>query len=256
MRSQRLSLDSNSLSVEALEHRTFENYLASFTERAENETPVNKLRLLTNSVVYDLYDFIDECVTYEGASRASENLYVEILNKIFAGHLLATASQVPRQSLNDFVQRLQDLGKDCNFRPVTAQVYPEEMIRDAFINRIMSSSIQQRLLENRELTLRDAITQANTVELAQQNSQTYDASDNLTRGVATVTEKVQLVSQSQLEEEPRLTSVRPRKIKGKRCFFYGTSVHDRMSCPVRSAVYYNCMKKGHFVRVCENKQCH
>ena len=160
MRPQRLSLDPNSPSAgKEWKHwiRTFENYLASFPERAEDEIPVNKLHLLINSVAYDVYDFIEECVTYESAIRVLENLYVKTPNEIFARHLLATARQAPGQSLNDFVQKLQGLGKDCNFRPVTAQVYREEMVRDAFINGITSSSIRQRLLENRELSLRDAV---------------------------------------------------------------------------------------------------
>ena len=95
----------------------------------------------------------------------------------------------------------------------------------------MSSLIRQRLLENRELTLRDAIKQANTLELSQQTLQAYDASDSLTRSAATITEKVQLTSQSQLEEESRSASVRPKKIKGKKCFFCAISFHGRMSLP-------------------------
>ena len=199
MRPQRLSLDPNSLSAgKEWKHwiRTFENYLASLPERAKDEIPVNKLHLLTNSVAYDVYDSIEECVTYESAICVLENLYVKTPNEIFARHLLATARQAPGQSLNDFVQKLQGLGKDCNFRPVTAQVYREEMVRDAFINGITSSSIRQRLLENRELILRDTVMQANMLELAQQNSLAYDVPDNLTRHVAAVTEKDQLVSKS------------------------------------------------------------
>ena len=150
--------------------------------------------------------------------------------------------------LNDFVQKLQGLGKDCSFCPVTAQVYQEEMVRDAFINGTISSSIRQRLLENCELTFRDAVTQANMLELAQQNLLAYDVPDNLTRHVAAVTEKDQFVCKSQL------ASVQPRKFKGKKCFFCGTSFHDRLSCPARSAVCYNSKNKGHFARVYKSKQ--
>ena len=223
MRPQRLSLDPNSPSAgKKWKHwiRTFENYLASFPERAKDEIPVNKLHLLTNSVAYDVYDSIEECFTYKSAIRVLENLYVKTSNEIFARHLLTTAPQVSGQSLNDFVQKLQGLGKDCSFRPVTAQVYLEEMVRDTFINGIISSSIRQRLLENRELTLRDAVMQANTLELAQQNSLAYDVLDNLTRHVAAVTEKVQLVSKSQLQDDKsQLASVQPRKSKEKNASF-------------------------------------
>ena len=82
---------------------TFENYLASFPERAQNEAAVNKLPLLNNSVAYDVYHFIDKCVTYEGVICALENLYIKTSNKIFFPSLAATAQQAPGQSLNDFV---------------------------------------------------------------------------------------------------------------------------------------------------------
>ena len=108
MRPQRLSLDPNSPSAgKEWKHwiQTFENYLASFPERAEDEIPVNKLHLLTNSVAYDVYNSIEECVTYESAIRVLENLYVKTPNEIFARHLLATARQAPGQSLNDFIKK-------------------------------------------------------------------------------------------------------------------------------------------------------
>ena len=77
--------------------------LASFPERAKNEAPIDKLHLLTNSVTYDVYDFIDVSVTCEGAIRALESLYVKTPNEIFARYMLATARQAPGQSLNNFV---------------------------------------------------------------------------------------------------------------------------------------------------------
>ena len=51
-----------------------------------------------------------------------------------------------------------------------------------------------------------------------------------------------------------MASVQPRKFKEKKCFFCGTSFHDRSFCPARSAVCYNCKKKGHFARVCKSRQ--
>ena len=85
----------NSLSAgKEWEHwiRTFENYLASFPERAQNEAAVNKLPLVTNSVAYDVYYFINKCVTYEGVICALENLYIKTLNKIFCPSLAGNSS--------------------------------------------------------------------------------------------------------------------------------------------------------------------
>ena len=89
MKPQRLSLDPSSPSAgKDWKHwiRTFENYLTSFLKRSKNETPVNKLRLLINSIAYDVYDFIKKSITYEGAIHVLENLYVNTPNEIFARH--------------------------------------------------------------------------------------------------------------------------------------------------------------------------
>ena len=88
--------------------------------------------------------------------------------------MLATAKQQSGQSLDEFMQVLRSLSKDCNFRQVSADQYRQEMIRDVFNNGLSSSVIRQRLLENRELFLDDGITKANVLDLAQQNAQVYD----------------------------------------------------------------------------------
>jgi len=40
-----------------------------------------------------VYDFIEECETYDEAITALQNLYVRVPNEIFARHLLATTKQ-------------------------------------------------------------------------------------------------------------------------------------------------------------------
>ena len=66
------------------------------------------------------------------------------------------------------------LPKDCNFKDVTSEIYKQEMVRDAFINRIISQSIRQRLLENVTLSLDTAFTQARSLGLAEKSSNQYN----------------------------------------------------------------------------------
>ena len=66
-------------------------------------------------------------------------------NEIFARHCLATRQQKPGENLDEFLQALKILSKDCNFKDVTAARHQEETIRDAFISGLQSSIIRQRL---------------------------------------------------------------------------------------------------------------
>ena len=76
---------------------------------------------------------------------------------MFARHLLVTTKQQVGQSLDEYLLALQKLAKDCNFRAVSGDQYKQEMVRDAFINGILSPGIRQRLLENDRLNLETAV---------------------------------------------------------------------------------------------------
>ena len=60
--------------------------------------------------------------------------------------------------------------KDGDWRAVSAQELQSELTRDAFITGITSSFIKQRLLEEDSLTLDDAISKAEILERAQNQS--------------------------------------------------------------------------------------
>ena len=92
---------------------------------------------------------------------------------LFSRHLLATRRQQASESLDEFLQDLHRLSKRCELKNVTAEVYREELVRDAFINGLASPSICQSLLENQSLTLAQAYDQARALDFAQQNSESY-----------------------------------------------------------------------------------
>ncbi|KAI5721077.1 hypothetical protein M8J77_015726 [Diaphorina citri] len=98
--------------------------------------------------------------TYTGALSALEALYVKPKNVIYARHCLATRQQNTGETVDQYLQVLKHISKDCKFEPVTAQLYKEEYIRDAFISGLSSARIRQRLLENTTLTLDEAFNQA------------------------------------------------------------------------------------------------
>ena len=94
-------------------------------------------------------------------------------NQIFARRKLATTRQQGDQSIDDFLQCLMRLSKECDWRDVTTKQYEEELVRDAFITGLTSPAIRQRLLENENLNLTTAVNQARALDAAHRNSQKF-----------------------------------------------------------------------------------
>jgi len=137
---------------------------------------VNRLSVLTNYISPKIYGSIADCTTYEQAIAALTALYVKPSNEFFARHCLATRRQKSGENLDEFLQALKILSKDCNFKGVTAARHREEATRDAFISGLQSSIIRQRLLENRTLDLATMFHQARALDAAHKNSELYSAS--------------------------------------------------------------------------------
>ncbi len=115
---------------------TFENFVAVIPGEE-----VNKLNVLINYVSSDVYQLFCDAATYDEAINLLKNLYVKTPNEIFARHKLATRKQQSGESLDEYLQELKTLSKDCNFGNVTASQYCDEAVRDAFIAGLSSTSI-------------------------------------------------------------------------------------------------------------------
>ncbi|KAK3880809.1 hypothetical protein Pcinc_014730 [Petrolisthes cinctipes] len=215
---------------------TFENFLGALPQ--ENQ---NKLSLLINFISPRIYETISECTTYNSAIDNLKSQYMKPTNAVFARHRLATRRQQSGESLDEYLQALKSLSKDCVFKAVTATQHCEESIRDAFISGLQSSLIRQRLLEKKTLDLATAVDQARALDSAQKNSDLYSATQP-SRVLSAATQDT--VGEVYVESPPIVAVV-----KGK-CFFCGNSRHPRARCPARESICHKCQKKGHFAKVC------
>ncbi|XP_068226955.1 uncharacterized protein [Palaemon carinicauda] len=223
--------------------RTFTN----FVEAVQLTTPtLDKLVLLTNYVAPSVYDYISECETYENAEEVLTSLYVKPNNEIFARHLLATRRQNSGESLDQFLQALKLLAKDCQFKSVTAEEACDSYVRDAFINGLVSGAIRQRLLENLTLNLNTAYEQAHTLEMAQKHSASYSSAEPVNAAVSAMNREEESFS-----AENNSVSV-SAATSSARCFFCGNNRHPRTQCPAKDAVCLKCKKQGHYAKVCRS----
>ena len=158
--------------------------------------------------------------------NALEEIFVKPKNSVFCRQLLATRQQQTDESVDQYLQSLKRLAKDCDFQVVTATQVRDEYIRDAFMNGITSNRIRQRLLENK------------TLEIAQRQLASYSQPDSLTASVSTVrTEEIDGCL-SVCDEQPTVAA-----ISGQKCFFYGNQRHDGPRSPARNSICKNCKKK-------------
>ena len=157
--------------------RTFDNFITECGEGAPD-----KFRSIFNFVSSDVFEYVVECATYDE---------VETPNTVFASHQLASRKQKPGENLDEFLEELKKLSKNCNFVAVSAEVYRSEMTRDSFINGLSSSYICQRLLESAELTLEQAHDKARTLDLAQKNSEVCSQNTQPTVAAASTSEIIE-----------------------------------------------------------------
>ncbi len=207
--------------------KTLENYLGSLTQ--EN---LNKLSILTNFVSPTVYEYFSECTDYATAIEALKKTYVKPTNEVFARHLLNTRKQNASETLDEYLQALTTLIKDCNYKAVSAEQNRSDAIRDAFINGIQSSSIKQRLLENDTLELKTMFDQARSMESAQRNVQSYRNENPLPFNAAISSDNNESfeATNPMLQHSNNITSS-----ESSNCWNCGNSRHPRSRCPARNA---------------------
>ena len=244
LKPSKLDLDPNSpTAAKQWKHwkRTFDNFIAE----CGTEAP-DKFRFVINFISHEVFNYVEDCGTFEEVTETLERLYVKAPNEVFARHKLATRKQRPAESLDEFLEELKKLSKHCNFANVTAAEYRSEMIRDSFINGISSNYIRQRLLENIRLTLDQAYQQARTLDTAQKHSEFYSSEPPL---------HVAALSQikDELPNKESLAAMSKPETRKKLCYFCGGTIHaNRKFCPAYEVLCHNCNKKGHFSKVCQS----
>jgi hypothetical protein len=214
----------------------------NFVNQITDITEENKLPLLCNYVSADVYQYINDSPDFKEAIALLDSLYVMKRNQIYARHCLASRMQQAAETVSEYLQILKQMSKDCEFKPVSAEQYKNEYVRDAFIRGLKSSRIRERLLENSTITLENAFDQARALEMAELHSASYLTPTN-SAPVAAVEQ----------EESNEVGNHSTAAVRTGRCFFCGNDRHPRDICPAKDVVCRSCGKKGHYQRVCKSR---
>ena len=251
--------------------RAFLNYLDRLFKDDTGEADaqeVAKLEYLTTFLDYKCFDYIADATKCKEAMEILQNLFVKPKNEIFARHSLTVRKQKLGESIDEFLQALRTLAKDCNYVAVTAEQYRDESIRNAFISGLSSPAIRQRLLENTTLQLQAAYDQARALDIAQKNSESYAPNRS---SIPEVTSEAAAVPQPNcggeenddiLVDSLAAASIPYRKLeknspksKQQLCKYCGNNRHmSRSECPAKDVSCLKCNRLGHFARVCLSKR--
>lgn len=244
LRPERLETDPNSgTAAKEWLHwkRTFDNFLAVLPQDG-----LDKLAILSNYISPNIFQHIEDCTDYKASIETLQNLFIKPKNEVFARHLLASRKQTPTETLDEYLQALKALSKDCNFKSVTAVRHCEESIRDAFIAGLQSNLIRQRLLENKTLDLKTMSDQARSLESAMKSSESYSTPNTLVNAAIPA-------GSSKFPDCQENTLAAAVEATSPSCYFCGNNKHPRSKCPARDAICGKCQKKGHYAKVCQSK---
>ena len=204
--------------------------------------------MLANYVSPKIYEYVEKATTYEEAIIILRDIFNKAPNEIFSRHRLRTRRQQQNETVDQYIQALQLLSRDCGYRAVSAEEHRLESIRDAFISGLSDSNIRRRLLENSTLSMDDAVTQAESLEFAQKNAEKFLSTESTDLSVSVMSTKRESESEIDLQVDPCCTTIQ----KGKKCYFCGLTFHKRPDCPAKEASCRNCGKRGHYARVCRS----
>ena len=146
--------------------RTVESFISTLQELRRDDDPVvNKKRIIIDCLSPAVYSHVEEAETYDMIVQILKALYYKRKNNLNAQHLLISGRQAGGESIFELLHVLEDVAEDCVFSDVTANMYREELPRDAFTNGLASPAIRQRLLE-KELFLNQDFELADNLDRA------------------------------------------------------------------------------------------
>ena len=236
--------------------KTFDNFIKTLEKGLKAGETLDKLPLLENSISATVYEYISDCTSYDEAEKVLKDVYIKPKSEIFARYILASRKQDPSESADQYLQVLNNLSKDCNFKNVSAMQNRDDYIRDSFIAGLKSQSIRQRLLENKTLSLKEAFDQTRALELAQKQSESYLLPVSGT--VAAVSDETKSPDENKKTQsstsEPNSASAATtnQHSKNPKCYFCGNKRHPRNICPARESECGKCHKMGHYARACKS----
>ena len=131
-------------------------------------------------------------------------------------------------------------------------VNPHVPLNKDSIADIHSDYIQQRLLQGEDLSLQNVFDKARSLDEAQRNANLYNNNnlpDMCNSSVATCSLDLDSKEKTELQTDSQSCLA----LKSNNCMFCGNRRHARNNFPAKDVICFKCSKKGHFSKVCLDK---
>ena len=176
--------------------------------------------------------------------EALEKYFEPTRNVIYERYLFNTADQLQNENIDDYVTRLRQLSKSCDFGTLT-----DDLIRDRIVLGTKDPNLRARLLREPKLNLRGAIDKARSTEVAEaQLSQMSHPPEAL--NYAKQERKPKGSKKPPYNQNSRSTKDKPMINKCKYC---GDShLKGRDNCPAYGRTCSTCHKRNHYAKVCQS----
>lgn len=240
----------------------------SFKERVElyfitcPEIGVRQTALFLSAIHLVIYELIKKLVRPSPPSVFTVDQFFEALDKHFIAKVNCQAerfkfgkiSQEKGEQLQEFLTRLREGAKDCNFGgflPASAtgqlrQAALEEALLDRFVTGVRDQNIQCRLLEEDPRSLATAYEKACTLQMAFEEQQRVPVEE------IDVVEPFSALEVNEIRH--RSARVPGKRADEARCHRCGNQQHDLSLCPGKNVHCWKCDRVGHFAKWCRNKR--
>jgi len=168
---------------------------------------------------------------YTKTVKVLEAYFKPRMNTTYERHIFRNLSQGAEETMVQYVTRLRQQAKNCNFGDVNTEIGSQ------IIEKCYSTKLRRRLLEKGDAKLDEILEIAKTMEAV--SLQTRDIEG----------ETVARITKTQGKKEITRTG---DSVECFRCGYTGHKYTEE-KCPARERTCNKCGKSGHFARVCKTK---
>lgn len=228
------------------------------TGLVKKEMPVRLATLLTvmGKDCFQIYEnlplSIQDREDIDKILEALDGHFMPKTNVIYERYIFNTADQLSNESFDDYLCRLRELAKTCEFGDIA-----DQMIRDRIVLGTNDQSVRGRLLKESKLTLNSAVDMCRTSERTASQLKKLQGQGETHSNQAQVNYAARGGHKKHIKDvkhkQKKFTAQPPKYPKKAdfRCKYCGGK-HERgrEKCPAYKQVCGKCNKKNHFASVC------
>ena len=206
-------------------------------------------------IYFSICDSTNSSASYTETLAWLEDQFGPKINVVAAHFKFRQRIQCADESINSFYTALRLLVKDCDFGELES-----DMLRDQIVEKVHNLQIQERLLEDAELTLAKALEIARAMESAFDiaNSMHLPSTVHSSDSTASISNPSTSTTDSGFSANMVADTVSDSEvhIHSRYCYRCGSPEHlaDFPFCPAKDATCIYCKKVGHSVNVCLSAQ--